>query len=202
MSQTVHRMSGADRRAAILDTAISLFADRGFRGVTTREIAAAVGVTEPVLYQHFPSKRDLYAAIIERKIERVGGIQEEIDRLFDEDLVAREFLQRLAALIVHWHASDPTFVRLLLQSALANHELHSLFEQKICGYQTKIAAKLSGYIERGELRSVNAQLAAYTFTSAIVHYCIDRQLFPMPTVPALEALGEMVELLFEGLRTR
>ena len=59
------RLSGAQRRAAILDAAIELFASRGFRGVTTREIAAAVGVTEPVLYQHFPSKRDLYTAIIE-----------------------------------------------------------------------------------------------------------------------------------------
>ena len=59
------RLSSQQRRSAILGTAIRLFAERGFRGVTTRELAAAVGVSEPVLYQHFPSKKELYSAIIE-----------------------------------------------------------------------------------------------------------------------------------------
>ncbi len=47
------RLTGPQRRVAILNAAIDLFASRGFQGTTTREIAAAVGVTEPVLYQHF-----------------------------------------------------------------------------------------------------------------------------------------------------
>lgn len=59
------RLSSSARRAAILDEAVKLFSEKGFRGVTTRELAAAVGVTEPVLYQHFETKRDLYRALIE-----------------------------------------------------------------------------------------------------------------------------------------
>jgi len=61
------RMRGEERHAAIVRCAIRLFAEKGFRGATTRELAASVGVTEPVLYQHFETKRDLYAAIIEAK---------------------------------------------------------------------------------------------------------------------------------------
>src|SRR4051812_3607686 len=67
------RMSSDDRRAMILDTACSLFAQKGFRGTTTRELAAAVGVTEPVLYEHFKTKSDLYSAIIEAKAR--GGVE-------------------------------------------------------------------------------------------------------------------------------
>ena len=61
------RLSSQARRAAILDAAVRLFSEKGFRGVTTRELAAAVGVSEPVLYQHFETKRDLYHAIIEER---------------------------------------------------------------------------------------------------------------------------------------
>ena len=61
------RMTSDERRAAIVDAACRLFAEKGFRGTTTRELAAAVGVTEPVLYEHFRTKRDLYSAIIGEK---------------------------------------------------------------------------------------------------------------------------------------
>ena len=55
------KLSKADRRKAIVETAANLFAEVGFRGGTTRELAKRVGVTEPVLYEHFQTKSDLYA---------------------------------------------------------------------------------------------------------------------------------------------
>ena len=67
------RMKSAERRDAIVRSAIHLFAEKGFRGATTRELAAAAGVTEPVLYQHFRTKSDLYSAIIEAKAVEVSG---------------------------------------------------------------------------------------------------------------------------------
>ncbi|MEP7206621.1 MAG: helix-turn-helix domain-containing protein [Casimicrobiaceae bacterium] len=62
-------MSGDDRRARILDTAAALFADKGFAG-STREIAAAMGVTQALLYRYFPSKQALFDAVLEA---RFGG---------------------------------------------------------------------------------------------------------------------------------
>ena len=63
----IPRMSADERRNGILEAAFRLFSERGFRGTTTRALAEAVGVTEPVLYEHFKSKYELYAAIIEAK---------------------------------------------------------------------------------------------------------------------------------------
>jgi AcrR family transcriptional regulator len=60
-------MTSEERRAAILAAAVRLFAERGFRGTTTRALARAVGVSEPVLYEHFKSKHELYKAIVEAK---------------------------------------------------------------------------------------------------------------------------------------
>jgi AcrR family transcriptional regulator len=56
------RLPAPERRAAVLDCACRVFATGSYRGTTTAEIAAAAGVTEPILYRHFDSKRDLYLA--------------------------------------------------------------------------------------------------------------------------------------------
>jgi len=65
------RLPAEERRASLLSTACGLFAARSFRGTTTADIAREAGVTEPVLYRHFASKRDLYLACMDRSWERV-----------------------------------------------------------------------------------------------------------------------------------
>lgn len=59
------RLSANARREQILTVALGVFADAGFHGASMNELAEAVGVTKPVLYQHFDSKRDLYQALID-----------------------------------------------------------------------------------------------------------------------------------------
>lgn len=59
------RLTQADRRRSILDSATAAFAARGFDGARTREIAAAAGISEALLYQHFPSKQALHEAVLE-----------------------------------------------------------------------------------------------------------------------------------------
>ena len=65
MSVAAPRMAAADRRLHLLETAIRLFTDGSYRGTTTAEIARAAGVSEPILYRHFASKRALYLAALE-----------------------------------------------------------------------------------------------------------------------------------------
>src|SRR5436190_10599703 len=53
------------RRPQLLDVALEAFAQRGFHGTSMDEVAKAAGVTKPVLYQHFGSKRDLYRELLD-----------------------------------------------------------------------------------------------------------------------------------------
>lgn len=57
------RMSAEDRKTAIIKAALPVFAEKGFDGATTRDIAAAAGVSEALLYRHFPGKEALYTAM-------------------------------------------------------------------------------------------------------------------------------------------
>jgi AcrR family transcriptional regulator len=59
------RLSAEERRADVLETACQVFAKGSYRGATTAEIARGAGVTEPILYRHFASKRDLYLACLQ-----------------------------------------------------------------------------------------------------------------------------------------
>jgi AcrR family transcriptional regulator len=58
------RLDSEERRVAIVVAAQPLFARKGFAGTTTREIARAAGVSEALLFQHFPTKAALYQAIV------------------------------------------------------------------------------------------------------------------------------------------
>ena len=62
---TGSRLSAPERRQAVLDTACRIFSDGSYRGTTTAEIARESGVSEPILYRHFASKRELYLACLE-----------------------------------------------------------------------------------------------------------------------------------------
>src|SRR5881275_3240527 len=58
------RLDSDERRQRIVDAAIPLFARKGFTGTTTRELAEAAGISEALLFRHFPSKQSLYSEIL------------------------------------------------------------------------------------------------------------------------------------------
>jgi len=59
------RLTAGERRQAVLDTACRVFSRSSYRGATTAEIAREAGISEPILYRHFGSKRDLYLACLD-----------------------------------------------------------------------------------------------------------------------------------------
>lgn len=69
------RLSAHERRDQLLEVAGGLFAANGYHGLSMEQIAEAAGVSKPVLYQHFPSKRDLYLALV---VDAVGEMEAQV----------------------------------------------------------------------------------------------------------------------------
>jgi AcrR family transcriptional regulator len=65
------RLSGEARREVILDAALEVFARRGFHGSSIDEIAQAAGVSKALIYEHFPSKRELHVSLLERHVQEI-----------------------------------------------------------------------------------------------------------------------------------
>lgn len=165
----LQRLTAPARRAAILQAAIRLFAERGFRGTTTRALAEAVGVTEPVLYEHFPSKRDLFAAIVEAKsregFQRGAALLEPYVRARDD----RGFFVRLAEFVLQLYRDDPAYTRLLLFAALEEPRLGALFHERQREGRELLTEYIRQRIEEGAFRPLDARLAAQAFMGMLHH---------------------------------
>ena len=83
------RLPAAQRKSQLLDVAADLFSRAGYARATTAELAKAAGVTEPIIYRHFASKRDLFVDLIDRTAQRtletwethLAGAKEPAERL-------------------------------------------------------------------------------------------------------------------------
>jgi AcrR family transcriptional regulator len=68
------RLPAEQRRRQLLDVACTVFATNGFHATSMDDVATAAGVTKPVLYQHFPSKRALFIELLENVGHELLGL--------------------------------------------------------------------------------------------------------------------------------
>ncbi len=82
------RLPAPERRASLLECACRVFSEGSYRGATTSEIAREAGVTEPVLYRHFDSKRELYLACLDEVWRRTREqFDANLERLGDREAI-------------------------------------------------------------------------------------------------------------------
>lgn len=123
-SQPVIPLEAAPRRGAvtaarILDAAEELFAERGYAGTTLRDVAERVGLRIPSLYNHFPSKDALYAAVLARGI---GPVAELLSKLAETPAAERNDPSRVVEPVMRILAERPHLPRLLLHETLSGGE--------------------------------------------------------------------------------
>jgi len=191
-------------RDKILETAIRLFSERGFNGTTTKEIAEEAGVNEALIFRYFSTKRELYGAIIERKIEE-PGIEVPIEtykETKDDWLIFRSIALRMFDCV----EKDPTFMRLLYFSALEGHELSDMFFDTYVEYLNML---LSDYIEEriseGAFKKLNPLLAARAFMGMVINHIVKQELFGEKKRRKLEreeAVETFVQIFLNGIRRR
>jgi AcrR family transcriptional regulator len=171
-------MKSGDRRAAIVQAAARLFAEKGFRGTTTRELARAVGVTEPVLYQHFGNKRELYHAILESQTaafsEREGQLRQ-LAKGSDDGA----FFRGAGHLIAARYRDDPDMARLLLFSSLERQELSELFFERIsAGLHRLVTRYIRRRAREGAFRAIDPAVAARGFIGMVSYHGFSALLLP------------------------
>ncbi len=104
------RLPGPQRREQLLDIARQVFAQAGYHETSMNKVAAEAGVTKPVLYQHFASKRDLYRAVLEDVGHR---LETGIIKAAAEGGTPREQVQRGFAAYLSFVEADADGFRLL-----------------------------------------------------------------------------------------
>jgi AcrR family transcriptional regulator len=118
------RLPAAERRALVERAAARLFAERGYELTTVAEIAAAAGVSKPMLYRHFESKKELMMKLLERRRDELAAAP--LGRFLEAE---GSTAQRLEAMIDAWflHVEEhPDTSRLLFQDVTGDAEIREL----------------------------------------------------------------------------
>lgn len=200
-------MTGENRKLQILREAMSLFSQRGFRGTTTKEIAAAAGVSEAMLFKHFATKHELYSAILDHK----ACVHDEMDpsQIVAEAVVRKDDRAVFEGLALHaldQHECDPEFQRLLLHSALEQHELAQMFWEK---FVLRVYQFLGGYIRErqrdGALLEMDPKIIVRAFIGMIVHHSLNNNLWDrqhrLLRISNQKAAREFTNILLRGIQT-
>ena len=200
-------MSGDERRYQILRVAIKLFSSQGFSGTTTRKIAEAAGVSEAMVFRHFATKRELYAAILDHKASE-GGIPNPCEWAGEAVLANddEQFFYQIILNALNQHEKDPEFMRLLFHSALEGHELAEMFvEQNI----VPIYEFMSTYISRrqadGAMRSdIEPRVIIRAFVGMMIHHSLNNSLWDkqrrLLNITNEEAARAFVEIILNGVK--
>jgi len=198
------RMTGDERRQEIIRAAMHVFSRNGFSGATTRKIAERAGISEATIYSHFRSKKDLYAAIIDEKLQEGEPLYYPLVAMKNKDeprvfaAIVSNYLRR--------HSEDTTFLRLLLFSALEGHELATMF---IAGPVRKFFEFLAEYIGKrtaeGVFREVNPEVAARSLLGMIHYFVLLREILVdelLQSINQTEAVETIVNIFCEGIMAK
>ncbi len=199
-----HRMAAEDRRRQLIETAIDLFSKKGFAGTTTREIAAAAGVNEAIIFRHFATKQDLYKAILDYKCnapdktEWMDEINTRMEANDDEGL-----FRTLIGKMIAFNREDPRFQRLMLHAALEGHEIAIIHHNQV---KLPIGAKLVDYITRrqaaGALKACDPNAALYALAGIPQFYALQKYIYQSSDIPLTDeqVVDSFVQILLHGLR--
>ena len=154
----------ADTRKRILDAAEATFAEAGWLGATTQQIARAAGVNEVTLFRHFGTKEALFGALIGRFIE---GRRELIDQAISEHAPMEEVLARLAKRQHESWLASAGFIRTLL-GEMHRHpaEVRKVVHETAWPLREQMLRLLQGWQREGQVRAgVDCEAALDLFSA-------------------------------------
>lgn len=196
------RLSGEERRNAIVRTALPLFARNGFAKTTTRDLAKAAGVSEALIFKHFPNKEKLY-----EEIQAVGcrGGDPVLDRLAELEPSTSTLVHIIYYLVRVIAFGQPSECdswecrhRLLVNSCLEDGAFARISYQNGCAcYFEKIEASLHAAAASGDM--VKSPVEEHNRLRFAHHVAAFIALVRLPENPAIDYHASGEKLLHEAV---
>lgn len=178
----------------LLLAAIDLIASKGYKGVTTQEIAAAAGFSEKTLFRHFGSKQNLLEAAFDR-----FHYAEEMTRLFDEKLIWD--LQTDLLLISRTYHEIMNRNRKMIMISVKESDNLPGFSERTLKHPRQFISILTNYFTvmagKGKLTDVNPEIQAYSFIS--MNYGVFANNLDIGTISLEAFIKESVQTFTRGL---
>jgi AcrR family transcriptional regulator len=150
-------MRAPERRAQLLEVARRVFGNSGFHAVSMETVAKEAGVTKPILYDHFPSKKHLYLALIDADL---AMLHEDVRAALDSPLGNRERIRASFQAYFDFVDQHAEGFRLLMQETVGAEEE---FRGRVAQVRDQILAEVAALIVReskGRLDREHAEIVA------------------------------------------
>ena len=168
------RMSGEERRVQILEAALDEFAEHGFNGARTKDMAQRAGISETLIFRHFKNKQELYQAALAH-LYHGHPLHEDmrgpLEREADEEL----FLAVALHMIEHVE-KDPRIVRLHLFQALESQSVSMAHHAHEDQSEEVLARYIKHRMDKGVFKQGDAVLAARSFHYLVFMAVADKQM--------------------------
>lgn len=175
MTKKRKRLTAEARRDLIVSQAIALFAQRGFRATRVKDIAEAVGTSDALVFQHFPTKRELYDAILEKLCARKHFTEVEQLLYYAPEYDLEDVLIRLSAWVLERTEVESAWLRLILYAALeqddATADLTHEHFQRIIDY---VAYEIAEGQAAGRFRPGDSRAYACSFFAGLLGLSVMR----------------------------
>jgi TetR/AcrR family transcriptional regulator, mexJK operon transcriptional repressor len=193
-------------REVILNTALNLFIEQGFKGTSTRRIAEVAGVSEGLIFHHFATKKDLLAGLGETR----GVMADQVITLMDDanEIPASILVPSMGRRFVAMFTADDVDARLfriLLAESPSDPELRVALQEKSTSVIESLANYLTARIAAGELRSdLNCSAAAKSLLGSFLwHFLIGTQTTEANGLTELtQYADQVIELWMNGAAVR
>lgn len=196
------------RPGELLDAALDLFVEKGFAATRSEEVAVRAGVSKGTLFLYFPSKEELFKAVVRENISgRFGEWNEEFDRFEGStaDMVRycmRVWWERLGAT----RASGIT--KLMMSEARNFPELAAFYQQEVILPATGLVRRiLQRGVDRGEFRAMDLDYSVFCIVAPMVFLIMTRHSIgacvpPDAPIDPERYIAAQVEILLQGLCVR
>ncbi|MGE4157647.1 MAG: TetR/AcrR family transcriptional regulator [Planctomycetota bacterium] len=192
------RLQASERRRQILDSALKIFAARGFKGTTTSAVAEAAGISEPILYRHFKNKLDLFHKLLEdvasRTLARWSTL---IEKKPGSSVAAIERMARDLPAHLEAIRRENALLTRCIADAAEDASLRRILVDYYSGYALFLEGLLQDGVNEGSLRrNLDCQTAAWQLMGPGLAYSHTEGLRLDPKVKS-KALRESVRALMK-----
>ena len=188
------RMRAAERRAQLLDVARRAFGTSGYHQVSMDAVAREAGVTKPILYDHFPSKRDLYLALLDADLT---ALHDRVRSALDAPTGNRERIRSSFQAYFDFVDEHAEGFQLLMQETVGAEDD---FRLHVEAFRAQILSEVADLIEResqGRLDRVHAETVALALIGMVEN--VARREPGAPVEVRRAALETLVQLAWRGI---
>ena len=205
---TIRQRRKQERPQELLDAALALFVEKGFAATRSEEVARRAGVSKGTLYLYYPSKEELFKAVVRRNLSNL--IAEGLELVAEFQGPTSDLLSVLMQTWWERFGSTPAAgIHKIVMAEVRNFpDLAEFYIEEVVAPADRLfSLAVRRGIERGEFRAVSVQDVTFSLMSPMIFLCLRQHSLgacPVhgPDVDPLRLIRTQIDLVLRGLETR